>query len=207
MYCYNNIKQTVNEQKRGLYMKINEVIVVEGKNDTNKIKQAVKADTIETGGAALTEETLTLIKHAQRKRGVIIFTDPDFTGNAIRNKIADAVPGCRHAYLPKKDALPKSENESVGIEHASIEAIQIALQNAQTTSEVVTSTITKDDLITYGLIGTAESRKRRELLGDYLHIGYANGKQLLKRLRMFNITKDELNMAMLNILESGKQND
>lgn len=185
-------------------MKIKEVIVVEGKNDTLKIKRAVNADTIETGGAGLTEKTIELIKHAQSKRGVIIFTDPDFTGNNIRNKISEAVPDCKHAYLPKKEALPKNDRESVGIEHASLDAIRTALKKVQHATDETRSTVTQDDLIAHGLIGLPESKKRREQLGDHLHIGYANGKQLLKRLRMFNITQDELNKAMLSILESGK---
>lgn len=83
-------------------MKIKEVIVVEGKSDTIKIKQAVDADTIETNGMEISKQTLKLIAHAQEKRGVIIFTDPDFPGNKIRQTIATNVPGCKHAFLPKK---------------------------------------------------------------------------------------------------------
>lgn len=52
--------------------KIKEVIVVEGKSDTKKIQQAVDADTIETQGLALMDETLELIQHAQETRGVIV---------------------------------------------------------------------------------------------------------------------------------------
>ena len=58
-------------------MKIKEVIVVEGKDDTVAVKRAVEADTIETNGSAISEETLTKIAHAASKRGVIVFTDPD----------------------------------------------------------------------------------------------------------------------------------
>ncbi len=205
---YNNdVHQFNNLQYRGMAMKIKEIIVVEGKNDTNKIKQAVEADTIETGGLTLSKETIQLIKHAQQKRGVIIFTDPDFAGNHIRRKIAEAVPGCRHAYLPKKDALPNNIKESVGIEHASLDAIRLALKNVQVEQKPSSESITHDDLLRHGLIGASDAKRRRELLGDHLHIGYANAKQLLKRLNMFNISRDELNEAMLSILESGKEND
>ncbi|WP_425442097.1 toprim domain-containing protein, partial [Sediminibacillus massiliensis] len=53
--------------------RIKEIIVVEGKDDTAKIKQAIDADTIETNGSAVNQEILDQIKHAQQKRGVIIF--------------------------------------------------------------------------------------------------------------------------------------
>ena len=188
-------------------MKITEIIVVEGKNDTHKIKQAVEADTIETNGAGMTRERLAMIKHAQKKRGVIIFTDPDHAGNLIRKRIDQAVAGCKHAYLPKKDAVPDKENASVGIEHASKEAIQLALSNVHKVKGNAASTITRQDLIAYGLIGQSEARERRELLGAELHIGYANAKQLLQRLHMFNISQNELKDAMMRILERGNEDE
>ena len=58
--------------------KIKEVIVVEGKDDTKRINLAVNADTLETRGSALSEETIEQIQQLQETRGVIVFTDPDF---------------------------------------------------------------------------------------------------------------------------------
>ncbi|XZO08635.1 toprim domain-containing protein [Weissella paramesenteroides] len=62
-------------------MKIREVIVVEGRADTEALRHAVVADTIETNGSALNEQTVAAIKQAAATRGVIIFTDPDFNGS------------------------------------------------------------------------------------------------------------------------------
>lgn len=59
-------------------MKINEFIVVEGKDDTERVKSAVDCDTIETNGSAIDTYTLEVIQHAQQTRGVIVLTDPDF---------------------------------------------------------------------------------------------------------------------------------
>src|SRR5699024_9213874 len=128
-------------------------IVVEGKSDTTKIKLAVDADTIETNGSAISKETLQLIAHAQEKRGVIIFTDPDYPGERIRHIVAQTVPGCKHAFLPRDEAKAKSSLKSIGIEHASITSIQKALQHVYEMVETTTSTITKADLIAYKLIG------------------------------------------------------
>ena len=49
-------------------MKIQEVIVVEGKDDTKRIKMAVNADTIETRGSAISDEILDQIAELQEKR-------------------------------------------------------------------------------------------------------------------------------------------
>lgn len=184
-------------------MKIKEVIVVEGKNDTSKIKQAVNADTIETNGSAIDDVTLDVIRHAQKKRGVIIFTDPDYPGEKIRKIIDENIPGCKHAFLMQHEA---KTDKKVGIEHASVESIQKALKNVYETGNSFISDIEKQHLIEYGLIGGKGAREKREKLGTLLHIGYTNGKQLLHRLHMFQISKEEFDQAMLHILEGGGTN-
>lgn len=186
-------------------MQIKEVIVVEGRDDTAKVKQAVNADTIETNGSAINKETLKQIQHAKEKRGVIIFTDPDYPGERIRHIIDDAVPGCKHAFLTEKQAEPqKAKYHSLGIEHASITAIKQALAQVYELKQTPTSEITRDDLITYGLIGGQCAARRRHKIGEKLHIGHMNGKQLLKRLQMFEITKETFTDVMSEILEEEK---
>ncbi|AXI07534.1 ribonuclease M5 [Oceanobacillus sp. 143] len=187
-------------------MKIKEVIVVEGRDDTAKIRLAVNAETIETNGSAVNKETLMKIRHAQEKRGVIIFTDPDYPGERIRHIVDQAVPGCKHAFLTQDQARAKNPtNKSLGIEHATVEAIQQALADVYELTEAKESEIMKEDLIRHGLIGGRESSLRRSKLGELLQIGHTNGKQLLKRLSLFQITKEEFEAAMLK-LEQEEEN-
>ena len=68
-------------------MKIKEVIVVEGRDDTTAVTRAVECDTIETHGFGIKKETWELIKKAYEERGIIIFTDPDHSGEEIRKKL------------------------------------------------------------------------------------------------------------------------
>ena len=95
-------------------MKIKEIIVVEGKDDTVAIQRAVYADTIETNGSANSEETIERIKLAKEKRGVIIFTDPDVPGEKIRKTITERVPGSKHAFLPRRAAIAKN-GKGIGV--------------------------------------------------------------------------------------------
>ncbi|HHU18769.1 MAG TPA: ribonuclease M5 [Bacilli bacterium] len=176
-------------------MRIKEVIVVEGKDDTAKLKQFFDLDTIETNGSAIDQKVLDQIQHAQDKRGVIIFTDPDYPGQRIRHIIDQAVPGCKHAFLAKDEARAK-HNKGIGIEHASKAAIEAALAKVYQLAMTEQSLISRDDLIDFGLIGGAQARTRREKLTDRLRIGHANGKQLLKRLQMFRITPEQLKLEM-----------
>lgn len=183
-------------------IKIEEIIVVEGKDDTKRVQQFVDADTIETNGSALSEETLVKIKHAEAVRGVIIFTDPDFSGEKIRKQITEVVPTAKHAFISRKNSVPKNAHGSLGVEHADKETILSALKNVSTpTQEDFESEIEMEDLIYFGLIAGVSAKKRRELLGEKLNIGYTNGKQLRKRLKMFQIDKETFMIAMTEILK------
>ncbi|MBS4193436.1 ribonuclease M5 [Bacillus sp. FJAT-49705] len=176
-------------------MRIREIIVVEGKDDTTAIKNALDADTIETNGSAINEETIEKIKLAQKTRGVIVLTDPDYPGQKIRNTIKEKVHGCKHAFIEKGDAIHKY-GKGVGVEHASPEVIRKALSNAHMMHEEIIETITQEDLIAAGLIGGSGAKERREKLGKLLKIGFTNGKQLHKSLMMFQISKEEFAAAI-----------
>ncbi|WP_227397305.1 ribonuclease M5 [Jeotgalibacillus aurantiacus] len=181
-------------------MKLKEVIVVEGRDDTTAVKRAVDADTIETNGSAVSKSTLEKIRHAQEKRGVIILTDPDYPGQRIRQIVQEAVPGCRHAFIEKQDALRK-KGRGLGVEHAAPEVIRQALKDAHVMTETPVEVITKEDLVTAGLIGGPKAKARREKLGAALKIGYVNGKQLYNRLMIFQISKEEFATALTRILQ------
>ena len=172
-------------------MKIHEIIVVEGKDDTVAIKRAVTADTIETNGSAISKETLQRIAHAQEKRGVIVFTDPDYPGRRIRAIIEEYVPSAKHAFLAKEKTIAKN-GKGLGIEHACDEDIRAALAAVYTPMhEERAVEITMEDLIDAGLLAHPQAKARRTELGNKLQIGYTNGKQLVKRLHMFGISKKQ----------------
>ena len=175
--------------------KIKEVIVVEGKSDTLKIQQAVEADTIETQGLALKEETLELIEHAQETRGVIVFTDPDYPGETIRKWITARVPDVKHAFIIPDEGTPKFKG-TLGIEHASNETIREALQGLYAISVDNEQAISSEFLREAGLSGGTGAKQLRIRLGEKLRIGYTNGKQLQKRLTMFGISEAEVKNAL-----------
>ncbi|HCM89559.1 MULTISPECIES: ribonuclease M5 [Vagococcus] len=186
-------------------IRIEEIIVVEGKSDTKRVQQVVEADTIETNGSALSEETLLKIEHAEKVRGVIVFTDPDFSGEKIRKQITEVVPTAKHAFISRKKGEPQKKGNSLGVEHASDETIIEALRNVSTpTTDSFDSEIENEDLIRFGLIAGPHAKGRRESLGEKLNIGYTNGKQLKKRLKMFHIEKEIFTKAMKEILEGEK---
>ncbi|TMW69965.1 ribonuclease M5 [Alteribacter natronophilus] len=175
-------------------MIIKEMIVVEGRDDTKALRRVAECDTIETNGSAVDAEVIEKIKLAAERRGVIIFTDPDAPGEKIRRTVEQHVPGCRHAFLSKDEA--RSRRGAIGVEHASPEALLKALADVRTAGSRTEEYITKNDLMSAGLIAGPGSREKRERVGKLLRIGYANGKQLHRRLIEFRISRGEFAAAL-----------
>lgn len=179
---------------------IKEMIVVEGKADTAAVQRAVEADTLETGGSAVDEEILERIRLAQQKRGVIVLTDPDYSGERIRRIIRQAVPGCKHAFIPRDSAI---KNGKVGVEYASPETICTALADAraETLGKEPDYRIAWEDLIDCGLTSHPAARKRREIVCRTLGLGYTNARGLYKRLNAFRVTPEEFWQAVQRLNE------
>ncbi len=188
--------------------KIKEIIVVEGKEDTKRLALAVVADTIETRGSAINQDILEQIALAQETRGVIVFTDPDGPGEKIRKIISMNVPGVKHAFITKDQGRHrKSGRESLGIEHASVDAIREALDEVVEERIDADETVSRTFLMQAGLIASEQARELREALGEELRIGYTNGKQLKKRLTMFGITEAEVAEALKKIRKERLKDD
>ena len=178
--------------------KIKEVIIVEGKDDTKRINLAVNADTLETRGSAISDETIEQIRQLQATRGVIVFTDPDYSGEKIRKTITAEVPNVKHAFIKRADAAPDHKG-SLGVEHASVKVIQEALSHVYTEDDEAPVQIPQEVLMDAGLIIGKDAKQKRMMLGDILGIGYVNAKHLPKRLQLFQITPEQFVSAMKQI--------
>ena len=167
---------------------IKEVIVVEGKNDTKRLKEFFDVDTIETHGLGLNKETIEYIKNVNDKRGIILFLDPDTPGEKIRNRLNNEIAGLKNAFVMKEDART---SKKVGIEHASKEILEEALNNLITYTDSLNS-ISEEEFYSLGLKGENDSVLKREKISKYFHLGKCNGKTMYKRLNMLGITYDDI---------------
>lgn len=171
--------------------KIKEVIVVEGKDDVSALRRAVEADILITTGLGLTEKRIEEIRAMAERRGVIIFTDPDFPGGKIRHILKDKIPGCKHAYIAKDEArCPKTGK--YGVEYASPEAILRALKAAKAEQQEYEVIYDLNDLVQWGLAGLPDSGIRRRKLCEKLSIGECNAKQMVKKLNSYQIAREEI---------------
>lgn len=174
-------------------MKIKEFVVVEGRDDTIAVKRAVECTTIETHGFGIKKQTWELLKKANETNGLIIFTDPDYSGEEIRRKISLKFPEAKHAYLSRDEAR---KGENIGIENASDEAIIRALKKAKAVNTENKIRFFETDMQKAGLSFGEGSKEKRIKVGKELGIGYANSKAFLKKLNAFGITREQFERAV-----------
>ena len=196
--------------------RIEQIIVVEGRDDTAAILRSVDAVTIETHGYGIRPSTWDVIDKAYKTTGIIIFTDPDTAGEQIRRRLAERYPNAEHAFLDRSLA---EKDGDIGIENASPESIREALAKAhrpvpasQTVQETGSAdavqqvsdeqrslpagTFTRDDLFRWGLDGMPGAARRRQEVGSRLGIGMASSKTFLRRLNHFGISREEVETAL-----------
>jgi ribonuclease M5 len=169
-------------------MRIKEVIVVEGYHDKQAVDAAVSADCLISGGSAVSETFLHQVERAAKERGVIIFTDPDHAGERIRRIVSRRVPGCKHAFLPRHEAM---ENGDIGIENAKPDAIRRALESVRTEWSGMEPEFSWQEMTEYGLTAHPKAAARRQYIGERLGIGYGNAKSFWKKLNMLGVSREE----------------
>ncbi len=175
---------------------ISEVIVVEGRDDEINLKRFFKCEVIRTNGFGVSKETYKKIELASKNKGVIVLTDPDHAGETIRKRISEVVKDVKHAFVNREDAI---KGDDIGIENASEIALTEALNKVRTMTTSTEDIFDKSILYTYKLVGVEQATNRREKLGEILGIGYCNGKQILKRLNNYGVTKEEFDNAIKEI--------
>lgn len=167
------------------------VIVVEGLHDKIRVESVYpNANVVITNGSEISKDTIEMIQALSKTNEIIIFTDPDFPGEKIRNEIASAVPTALHAFLRKKDSISKN-GKKVGIEHASKECIEESLNTLYSNQQEI-DTITLQDIYELGLMGMPNSGSLRERIAEQINIGKPNAKTFLKRVNMLQIKKEVL---------------
>jgi len=177
-------------------LKIKEAIVVEGRDDTAAVQQAAEALIIETHGFGITGETWKILAKAYEEKGLIIMTDPDYSGEEIRRRISERFPKSKHVYMPRKKAVKKDD---IGIENAAPCDIIQALSKIAFTCDEGRDTFSLNDLERAGLTANPKAKERREALGAELGIGYGNSGSFLKKLNRFGITREQFEEALKQI--------
>ena len=164
-------------------IKVDKIIVVEGKYDRIKLSSIIDGVIIETDGFGIfkNKEKQRLLRKLAEKKGLLIFTDSDSAGFVIRNFITSIVPNeyITNAYIPdifgkeKRKTEPSKEGK-LGVEGVKVQVIIDALEKAgvlcEETESIERREITKLDLYEDGLSGKPDSDALRKKLLKHLDL-------------------------------------
>ena len=156
-------------------LRINEVIVVEGRYDKNSLSQVVDATIIETSGFGIfnDKQKQKLLRTMAEAKGLVVLTDSDGAGFVIRNFIKSCVDPklVKHAYIPdiygKERRKDKASKEGkLGVEGMKPEVLLeclmragVAVNDCQPSQEC--QPISKADMYAKGLSGKSGSKEMR----------------------------------------------
>lgn len=167
---------------------INALIVVEGTTDVSLLTSFLDVEIVTTNGSDVPRETIDYILEASKRKDVIVLTDPDYPGKRIRDVLDQHIPNLKHAYIPKEKAI---KHHKVGVAESDKETILDALSHITITKSPMPGSLTYSDLLELKLVGE-NSKVNKESVETHFHLGYGNGKTLLKRLNAMNIDKKQL---------------
>lgn len=161
-------------------IKLDQVIIVEGKYDKIKVGQIFDAEIITTDGFGIfkNEKKLEYIRRIAEKRGVIILTDPDGAGLVIRNHFKSVLKGenVYYAYIPQLEGKERRKTRPgkeglLGVEGVKDDVIINAVMSCGVkASENTGEKLTKTDMFELGLSGGQGSADKRKRLAKKLDL-------------------------------------
>lgn len=156
-------------------IKLEPVILVEGKYDKIKLSQLFDTVILTTDGFGIfkQKDKLKLLRQLAESRGLLVFTDSDGAGFVIRNYLKGAVSTGKiyHAYIPdlygkEKRKAKGSKEGKLGVEGVPDDVIIRAVEQSGAMQPQVTArgNITKADLYELGLSGSGSTARREKLM-------------------------------------------
>lgn len=197
-------------------IKIDRIVIVEGRYDKIKLSSILDAVIIETDGFGIfnDKEKQKLIRKLAETKGLLILTDSDSAGFKIRSFIRGIVPNeqIKHAYIPdifgkeKRKTEPSKEGK-LGVEGVNVSVIMEALEKAGVLCEEIPETekreITKIDFFEDGLSGKPNSDILRKKLLKHLDLPERLTTNALVQILNTFLTFEEYKNAVEEIKNNG----
>ncbi len=193
-------------------IKVDKVVIVEGKYDKIKLSSILDAVIIETDGFGIfkDKEKQALIRKLAHTKGILILTDSDSAGFKIRSFIKGIVPSEQiiNAYIPdifgkEKRKTEASKEGKLGVEGVKPQIIMDALEKAgvfcQQVEDKPKKEITKLDLFEDGLTGGTDSDALRKKLLKHLNLPERMTTNALLQIMNTLLTFEEYKKAVEEI--------
>ena len=165
-------------------IKIDGVLIVEGKEDVSYLSSFIDAHFFITNGYDLSKEKIDFLNQASKVNALIILTDPDTAGEEIRKKISELVCNVKHA---RSEDNRRKGYKKHGVAELTKEEVIKAL------SPFITNKFERQNYDLSSLISLSDNPKenREKLIKKYRLID-GNNKYLENQLNILKIKAEEV---------------
>ena len=189
---------------------IEEIIVVEGKYDKERLRKITDAPIVCTGGFSIykNKQLINFLKEAAQDKGIIILTDSDSAGFRIRNRIKQCIGGngkITNAYIPsisgkEKRKLAPGKEGLLGVEGIDEKVLEEILQKAATASKKERKIyLDKARFFSEGFSGKADSEVKRKELAKLLNLPLRISANSMIDIINKTISEEDFETAVLKI--------
>lgn len=169
--------------------------VVEGKTDEDKLKKCGISFIVKTNGKFLKEDFITLLKLISKHRFLVFMTDPDPTGQQIREHLQEEV---KVNYLVIKTKMKESHDaKKIGIAQMKMvnlkRVLESYIEHDRLSNEKAELSLL--DLYQLGLTGE-NSTLKKEKIEKELGVHFYATKEMLLILQMLDFNKEKLEVIL-----------
>ena len=162
---------------------VNEIIVVEGRNDESHLSSFIDAVVVVTNGYEIPRKEIEFLNNKRNKNSVIVLTDSDDAGKRIREKLNDIIFNKINIEV---DIVKCNKHNKHGVAECDKDELINVLKRHFVDKPI------KDQLYLKDIDALNIDKTKRVMLCDKMHLGICNSKTFLKRLNYLGITKEEL---------------
>lgn len=196
-------------------IKVDNVIIVEGRYDKIKLSSLIDGVIIETDGFGIfkNKEKQKMIRRLAKEKGLVILTDSDSAGFKIRSFIGSIVPQeyITNVYIPdiygkEKRKIEPSKEGKLGVEGVSADVLINAFQQSgicceSSDKEKSDKAVSNLDFFEDGLTGGQNSSYRRKQLLKYLELPENMSSKGLIEIINICLSYDEYKIAVKKSME------
>ena len=166
-------------------IKIDGVLIVEGKDDVSYLSSFVDALFFTTNGYDLSSKKVEFLLEASKVNKLIIYTDPDEAGETIRKMIKSQIS---NVFEAKSEKIVRKCYKKCGVAELEKEEVIRSLKQFESTAPI---TRYNYDLSTLVSLSDNPSRTKQKIISKYRLID-GNNKYIESELNILKIKPEEI---------------
>ena len=166
-------------------IKIDGVLIVEGKADVSYLSSFIDSYFFTTNGYDLDKQKITFLNEASKVNKLIIFTDSDDAGEVIRNRLKNEI---KPIFEAKSSGKSRKNYKKTGVAEQTKELVLEALKDYVSNNDIVRYDYHLIDLVS---LSDNPTNKKDKLIKKYRLID-GNIKSLESQLNILKILPKEI---------------